>query len=200
MEPAVVTTESDYIKTTTHNFISRQAVIEGAKQVEVKGRSILRSNVKLCGNKGIIRIGRYVYIDETTTLEPSSFLLPTTETVTAAAAAAAADNRPTKAIPMMIGNHTNIASGCTIHAAAIGSMVSIGPGVVIGERCILKDCCIVEPGVTLGNDTVVPPFTRISQTPTGVICMSEIPPSIAVELQEQSMDLYESFANEQRTR
>ena len=184
--------ESDYIKTTTHNFISRKAVIEGPRQVELKGRSIVHDGVKIRGEAGIVRIGRYVWIDPGTELEPSPFLNPTTGTTN-------------KCVPMMIGNHTKIESNCTIRAAAIGSMVHVGEGAQIGKRCIIKDCCVIEAGVILGDDTVVPPFTRIFQkpkyfdAPRGVV-MKELPPSMSVELQERAMDNYDSFANLQRGR
>ena len=184
--------DSEYIKTTTHNFISRKALIEGPRQVELKGRSIVQDGVKIRGEAGIVRIGRYVWIDPDTELEPSPFLNPTAATAN-------------KRVPMMIGNHTRIESNCKIQAAAIGSMVHVGEGTRIGQRCIIKDCCVIEAGVVLGDDTVVPPFTRISQaTPNGNkrngIVMTELPPSMSVELQERSMDDYDSFANLQRAR
>ena len=41
--------EDGFIKTTTHNFVSRKATIDGAKQVEIKGRSIIH-DVKIRGD------------------------------------------------------------------------------------------------------------------------------------------------------
>ena len=75
-------------------------------------------------------------------------------------------------------------------------MVWIGDGVKIGERCIIKDNCIIEAGVVLGNDTVIPPFTLISKmNPTSY---QELPPSVAVQTQEVSLDRYSEFKQEQR--
>ena len=181
--------ETGYIKTTTHNYVSRQAKIEGAKQVEIKGRSILQDGVTVRGDLAIIRIGRYCEINSGTTLEPSisPMFNPTTMT----------DDNPNKYIPMVIGSHTHIGTNCKIQSAAIGSMVYIGNDVKIGKRCIIKDNCIIEEGVEIGDDTVIPPFTRITKlNPKSVY--NELPPSIAVELQNKSLDRFQQFRQAQR--
>lgn len=93
-----------YIKTTTHNYVSRGAIIEGAKHVEIKGRSIIHTGVKIYGEETIIKIGRYSEIFPSTVLEPSENPL-----------------QKDKYIPMVIGSHTRIGKECKIRAAAIGS-------------------------------------------------------------------------------
>lgn len=75
-------------------------------------------------------------------------------------------------------------------------MVWVGDNVKIGKRCIIKDNCIVETGVTLGDDTVIPPFTRIvAKNPTSY---QELPPSMAAQMQELSLDRYADFKQDQR--
>ena len=75
-------------------------------------------------------------------------------------------------------------------------MVWIGDNAKIGKRCIIKDNCIIEPNVVLGDDTVIPPFTLISvKNPT---FYQELPPSVAVQTQEVSLDRYAEFKQEQR--
>ena len=55
---------------------------------------------------------------------------------------------------------------------------------------------MIEPNVILGDDTVIPPFTLISKkNPT---FYQELPPSVAVETQEISLDRYAEFKQEQR--
>lgn len=171
--------EGGYIKTTTHNFVSRKAIIDGARQVEIKGRSILHDGVRVRGDLAIVRIGRYCQVDSESVLEPSSHPLDST-----------------KYIPMVIGSHTHIGTGCNIKAAAIGSMVWIGNGVTLGPRVIIKDNCIIEDGVELGADTVVPPFTRVSAK--NPLMPIELPPSMAVRMQEVSLDRYQGFKMERR--
>jgi dynactin-5 len=96
--------EEGYIKTTTHNYVSRNATIDGAKQVEIKGRSILHEGVKVRGDLQIVRIGRYCEIGSSTILEP-----PTSPF------------QKEKYIPMVVGSHSHIGKECKISAAAIGS-------------------------------------------------------------------------------
>ena len=167
-----------YIKTTTHNYISRQAKIEGPKQVELKGRSIIQPNVVVRGDLSIIRIGRYCEICPHTTLEPA--IHPLTKVY----------------IPMVIGSHTHIGTNCNIQAAAIGSMVWIGNDVTLGKRVIIKDNCVLDDGVVLGDDTVIPPFTRIAKQ--DVTVYQELPPATAVQLQELSMDRFQEFKEQQK--
>ena len=169
-----------YIKTTTHNYVSRLATIDGAKQVEIKGRSILERGVIVKGNLAIVRVGRYCVINDNTVIEPPP-MVPLTLN---------------KNVPISIGSHTYIGSHCSINAAAIGSMVYIGNNVRLGKRCIIKDNCIIEDGVIVGDDTVIPPFTRV--TKTNPRYYNELPPSIAIQLQNLSLDRFENFRQEQR--
>ena len=74
-------------------------------------------------------------------------------------------------------------------------MVWIGDGVKIGQRCIIKDNCIIESNAVLGNDTVLPPFSSISNTSTRI---QELAPSYPVEVQESSFERYAAFSQEQR--
>ena len=97
-------TPDDYIKTTTHNFVSRKAIIDGAKRVEIKGRSILHKGVKVRGDLQIVKIGRYCEIGSSTSLEPPKNPF-----------------QKDKRIPMIIGSHTHIGKDCDIQGAAIGS-------------------------------------------------------------------------------
>mmetsp|Transcript_24483 Transcript_24483/g.67644 ORF Transcript_24483/g.67644 Transcript_24483/m.67644 type:complete len:101 (+) Transcript_24483:806-1108(+) len=78
------------------------------------------------------------------------------------------------------------------------AVVSIGDYVKIGKRCIIKDNCVIESNVVLGDDTVIPPFTLISsENPT---FYQQLPPSVAVQTQEVSLDRYSEFKQEQRGR
>ncbi len=173
--------DKGYIKTTTHNFVSRQAKIDGAKQVEIKGRSVLQAGVHVRGDLAVVRIGRYCEIDDQTLLEPPPHPLDVA-----------------KRIPLVIGSHTHIGKECKIHAAAVGSMVWIGNAVTLGERVIVKDNCIIEDNVTLGADTVVPPFTRISAK--NPLMWTELPPSMAAHMQDVSLERYQEFKQEERDR
>jgi dynactin 5 len=94
-----------YVKTTTHNYVSRKAVIDGARQVEIKGRSILHDGVQVRGDLQIVRIGRYCEIGPSTILQPPVNVI----------------QKRGKFVPMVIGSHTHIGENCDIRASAIGS-------------------------------------------------------------------------------
>jgi dynactin 5 len=96
--------EEGYIRTTTHNYVSRKATIDGAKQVEIKGRSILHEGVRVRGDLQIVRIGRYCEIGTATMIEPPVHAL-----------------QKEKHAPVVIGSHTHIGANCDIRASAIGS-------------------------------------------------------------------------------
>ena len=77
-------------------------------------------------------------------------------------------------------------------------MAWVVDNVKIGKRCTIKDNCIIENGVVLGDGTVIPPFTRIlAKNPT---VYHELPPSMAVQMQELSFDGYAEFKQLQRTK
>jgi hypothetical protein len=96
--------EEGYIKTTTHNYVSRRAVIDGARQVEIKGRTILHDGVRVRGDLQTVRMGRYCEVGSSTLLEPPPN-----------------PYQKERWIPMVIGSHTHIGSHCEIRAAAVGS-------------------------------------------------------------------------------
>eukprot|EP00980_Cylindrotheca_fusiformis_P016940 scaffold5157_cov100-Cylindrotheca_fusiformis.AAC.12 len=163
-----------FIKTTTHNYVSRKAVIDGAKQVEIKGRSIIHDEVHVRGDLGIVRIGRYCVLGRGSLVEPPAHPL-----------------KKSKSVPLVIGSHTHVGSDCEIRAAAVGSMVWIGDNVKLGKRCIIKDNCVIEAGIEIGEDTIVPPFTRVSTIAS--TDFEELPPSLSLQLQEVSITSYDEF-------
>ncbi|GAX19567.1 dynactin 5 [Fistulifera solaris] len=164
-------TEHDdaYIVTTTsHCYISRQATLANAAQMELKGRSILHEGVQLHAT----RIGRFTHIQSHSQIQAPSV---------------AGD-----AIPVTIGAHTWIGRNVQSHAAAIGSYCHIGDHVRLGERVILKDAVIVAPQVHIPADTVIPPFTFVQENGN----WKELPPAILVELQEQCQRYYHEFCGQ----
>mmetsp|Transcript_7979 Transcript_7979/g.14513 ORF Transcript_7979/g.14513 Transcript_7979/m.14513 type:complete len:173 (-) Transcript_7979:124-642(-) len=170
---ASTTAEKGYIKTASHNYVSRKASVKGPQNVELKGKSVLRDGVVARGDINRIQMGRYVTVGEGTSLTPCD-------------------------VPMVIRGHDVIGKSCEIQAASIGSYVKIGDFVKIGKRCFIKDCCIIEEGTILGDDTVVPPFSRVKGRPGLVV--EELPPSAAMDLQDVALALYQSFVDEQSDR
>lgn len=182
-------TSQDYIKTTSHSYIARGTVL-GAKQVEIKGRSIVQPGCVVDGEQGLVKIGRYCWIGSNTTIRPPPQPMKSSTSDSAASSTT---------IPITVGSHTRIGQDCLIQAAAIGSFCWIGDGVRLGNRVILKDCCVVQDGAHVSDDTVVPPFTRIASNNSSC-CLDdgiELPPSVAQELQSRSEEAYQAFVLEQ---
>lgn len=168
------TTDDGFIKTASHNYVSRKATVEGPQKVELKGKSVLMDGVVVRGDLGLrIQMGRYVMVGKDTTLTPCE-------------------------APMVIRGHVTIGKSCDIQTASIGSFVRIGDNCKIGKRCLIKDGCIIEEGTSLGDDTVVPPFSRVKGRPGLVI--EELPPSAAMDLQDAAFEMYQAFVEEQSNR
>jgi dynactin 5 len=190
--------EDDYIKTTTANYVARCGVqIPGASKVEIKGRSIIDPFVVLRGDLAVIRMGRYSRIGRATTVSPP----PLHDNVHTTSSS---NNKAHQYVPMTIGNHTWIGQNCQVQAAAIGAYCYIGNHVTLGPRVIIKDACMICDNVTISADTVVPPFTRISNSSndksnTSNITM-ELSPATVHMMQEESMEVYQEFATKQKQR
>lgn len=189
--------EEGYIKTASHNYISRKAKIQGPQHVEMKGRSIVEDQVMMHGDLAPIRIGRYCCIASGTVLEPAPlpFSARLVSSTSSEPTTSAKQRVSSTHVPMLLGGQSRIGSNCHIQAAAIGSFVVIGDSCKIGKRCILKDACIVEDGSVLGDDTVVPPFSRVAGVPAHIV--EELPPATTLELQELALEYYQEFCRKQ---
>ena len=65
----------DYIETSPHaNYISRKAIIQESRYVELQSKSIIESHVIIRGDLAKVSIGRYCYIDSYTMLLPCDIL------------------------------------------------------------------------------------------------------------------------------
>mmetsp|Transcript_3645 Transcript_3645/g.6116 ORF Transcript_3645/g.6116 Transcript_3645/m.6116 type:complete len:177 (-) Transcript_3645:77-607(-) len=166
--------DDGYIKTATHNYVSRQAVVQNPAKVELKGKSVLQPGVTVRGDLAVIRMGRYCFIEETSELSPAPL---------------AGD----KHVPMVLRGNIMIGKGCKIEASAIGTNVYIGAASTIGKRCIIKDNCWIEDGTVLGSDVVIPPFSRVRGAPGKVV--EEMPPSASLEIQELAQRTYQEFVS-----
>jgi len=74
-----------------------------------------------------------------------------------------------KALPIIIGSHTQIGRNTRIQSVSIGSCVRVGSNCVLSPRSKMHDCCIIEDGTVIPSDKVVPPFSRVRGVPVGKI-------------------------------
>ena len=160
-----------YIRTATHNYVSRRATVEGPSNVELKGKSVLSPGVVVRGDLAVIRMGRYCTVHRNAVIRPAPM--------------------GDKHVPMVLRGNVVIEDNSVVEATAVGTNVRIGKDCVIGKRVILKDCCWVEDGTVLGDDTVVPPFSRVQGKPGMVV--EELPPSAASDLQDMAQEAYQDF-------
>jgi dynactin-5 len=112
-------TQTPYIQTTTGNWVSRKAIIEDARHVEFKGRSLVHAGTLFKSTAtGWIRTGRYCHVGAGTTIE--SAVLPLHHQVRRRQ-----DASPDEVQygPVTIGAHTCIGEDCHLQAAAVGSFV-----------------------------------------------------------------------------
>jgi dynactin 5 len=192
--PEEINDDNGYIQTTTHNYVSRRATIDGSQQVELKGRSVVSDNVHIRGDLAVIRMGRYCFLSANTRIQPPP--MPG-QSDPASSDASSSSTTPMKYVPVSIGSHTVIGKDCTIQAAAVGSSCWIENGVTLGPRCIVKDCCVIAQGTVIPADTVLPPFTRASMSPAssaGLRLVTQVlPPAMAVELQERAIEAFQDF-------
>jgi len=169
-EVEVAPEEEGYVKTAAYNYVSRKAFIHGAKNVEMKGKSIVHPKVHIRGDFQTVRIGRYCHIGEGSILRPPSYQA-SLDTSHEGGARENGENsneeekQLIKFLPLIVGSHTRIGKGCVIEAAAVGSSVYIGDNCVISKRVIIKDCCYIASGTVIAQDTVIPPFSRVAGCP-----------------------------------
>jgi len=164
--------KDDFIVTTvTHNYVSQKATLEGAHNVEIKGRTIIHEDVTIQAESARVSIGRFTQIRPGCRITPPQ--IP--------------DGEP---IPVRIGANTWFDVNVTCEAAAVGSFCWLGKNCRIGARVLMKDCCVVADDAVLPPDLVVPPFTRVSMLDDGRLHFLEMPPSINVVIQEHTEDYY----------
>jgi len=74
-----------------------------------------------------------------------------------------------KALPIVIGSHTQIGTNTRIQSVTIGSCVRIGSNCILSPRSKIHDCCIIEDGTLIPPDMVVPPFSRVRGIPGKIV-------------------------------
>ena len=75
-------------------------------------------------------------------------------------------------------------------------MLSKGEDVIIGKRCIVKDCCLIKPDSVLADDTVVPPFTIWEGCPAKMV--GKLSPTFLKEQEMNSTSIYSTFIIQKR--
>ncbi|KAL3817085.1 hypothetical protein ACHAXA_009916 [Cyclostephanos tholiformis] len=184
---------SDYIRTTTQNYISRNAKISGAHNLVAGGRSIVKSGVEIRGDYGVpIYVGRYCRFDEGVVLTPC--VVPKSSDPLHSPSSSMPPHPPgtnERAIPLSIGSHTRIGRDTILNSISIGSCVIIGSNCALMTRTKIHDCCVIEDGTVLPPDMVIPPYSRVRGNPGRIV--GTIPECACVEFAEIRVGDYLDF-------
>ena len=187
---------SDYIITASQTYIARSANIHGAQNLISNGKSLIRANVTIHGDYGSsIHIGRYCCIDEGVTLMPSVVPI-SSDPLLAVVDRTSVGSRPPpganeKALPLIIGSYTQIASNTHVQSISIGSNVKIGRNCILMPRTKIHDNCIIEDETSVPPGMVVPPYSRVRGKPGKIV--STLPECWGGEFVEQCVQDYLTF-------
>lgn len=179
-EQEIVESDEGYVKTAAHNYVSRKAIIHGARNVEMKGKCVIAEGVIIRGDFASVRIGRYCHLGHKTIIRPPSYLKSLGIMSRDTKAGDSPNSAQLQFLPLLVGNHTHIGTDCIIESASIGSSCSIGNSCVISKRVVIKDCCYIHDGTIIPPDTVIPPFSRVLGCPARIFNKDELPESVAV--------------------
>ena len=198
---SISVSKSDYIRTATQNYISRKANVLGAPNLTTKGKSIIQSNTTIHGDYGApIHIGRYCYIEQGVVLSPS--VVPISNDPLLAIDNNNIENynnirrsppgKNEKALPIIIGSHTQIGSNTTVQSVTIGSCVRIGSNCTLSPRTKIHDCCIIEDDTVIPPDMVIPPFSRVRGSKVWKI-VGMLPECCGTEFVDGCVQDYQTF-------
>jgi len=177
-EPLLSFDKKEYIESNTGNKICKSSTILTPQALEIPhGRCIIKANVTLRTDLAPLKLDKYVYIDEETSVIPP--------------AVANADMLAKRYIPMSIGSYSYIGRFCTVEASSIGLGCYISDNCILSSRCILKDYVKVEPGTVIPADAVIPPFVIIRGDPYQVI--GELPESVTSTTSIDAERRYDHF-------
>ncbi|KAK1924298.1 trimeric LpxA-like protein [Papiliotrema laurentii] len=150
-DPVVTYEKGTYIETDTGNKVSRRAVISGATNIVLGGKSIIQKGAIMrgdlrrsaAGEHVVISMGRYCNIGENSIIRPPGKMYRGQFTF----------------YPVKIADFVHIGKDCLVEAAQIGLGVDIGDGCIIGKFTIIKDLAVIRPGTVLPEGAIVPSMT-----------------------------------------
>ncbi|ORY20638.1 trimeric LpxA-like protein [Naematelia encephala] len=182
-DPLITYEKGTYIETDTGNKVSRRAVIAGATNIILGGKSIIQSGAILrgdlrratAGQHVVISMGRYCLIGENAVLRPPGKIYKGVFTF----------------YPVKIADYVHIGPSCVIEAAQIGHGVEIGKGCILGKFVIIKDLVVLLPDTVLPEGTVVPSLTVWGGNPGR--CIESLPETYQETVEARCKGYYQRF-------
>ncbi len=165
---------NEYIRTTGSNYVSREASVLGARNVNLKGRCIIFPKAVLRGEMAPLRVGRYCIVNRKAVLQPGYSIL----------------GGICRFTPLVVGSYTVIGEGAIVSAASVGAFVRVGEGCVLCNGCVVKDNCVIEAGAVVPEGMVVPPFSRVTGIPGRIV--DDMPESTSYVHKKGAVAMYNS--------
>ncbi|CAD7945261.1 unnamed protein product [Amoebophrya sp. A120] len=197
--------KDDLVRTKTGNLVSKNAVLYGAQNIELKGTGCyIGSNVTLRGDLAMLRLGEYCLIHgaaprggSTTRNSIEQEDISATRKTKTTASTTTTIIRPSRKffqhvyVALKIGDFVRIGPNSVVQAASIGSYVSVGRNVVIGNRAVIHSYCVIEDDTVIPDNEVIPPFSIVSGAPMKL--RAELRETFASELATTLKEEYQGF-------
>jgi dynactin-5 len=159
-----------YPKTATLNHVSRGSTLNGPQNIFMPGGKCVIQQATLRADVAKITLGKCCYVAKGVLLHPPSY--------------------GAGFLPLTVGEFVWLGEDAVVRAASIGSCVRVGLKAVLGERCIVKDCCWIMDGAVVPPDTVLAPYTCWAGSPAKLV--RTLPESFG---RTQEWELEQNFAD-----
>lgn len=169
-----------WIETSTGNRISRLSKINNPSNIFISENCTICEHVTLHGDVATvsegpaIRIGKFTYLAENSSVDPPPTKLP---------AKSDSPSGPTPyslevpRIDIIIGNYTFIGESSVVRLIQVGNRVHIGARCTLGELSVINDCCVIEDDTLIPPKSVIPPYSRVSGQPGRSFLVQGISPA-----------------------
>ncbi|WVQ79953.1 hypothetical protein IAT38_002054 [Cryptococcus sp. DSM 104549] len=172
-----------YIETDTGNKVSRKALIAGATNIVLGGKSVIQTGSILrgdlrraaAGQHVVISVGRYCLVGEGSVVRPPGKMYRGAFTF----------------YPVRISDFVQIGPQCIVEAAQIGSCVEIGQGSIIGKFVVIKDLAVILPNTVLPEGTVVSSMSVWGGNPGRLI--DTLPETFQEVMEAKCKNYYQRF-------
>eukprot|EP01063_Lacrimia_lanifica_P008560 TRINITY_DN15638_c0_g1_i1.p2 TRINITY_DN15638_c0_g1~~TRINITY_DN15638_c0_g1_i1.p2 ORF type:complete len:215 (+),score=97.18 TRINITY_DN15638_c0_g1_i1:77-721(+) len=146
----------EYRVTSRGGKINVSSVLIGLTRITMKDHCVIKKNALLRADLCAISIGSYCSIGERALLRPMS----------------KKRKGAIAYLPLKLSNYVYIGDGAHIEAASIGTYAIIGENAVLGNRCAVRSCVVVEKGAVVPPDVTLPSYTRWAGDPA--VCVGQL--------------------------
>ncbi|AMD20746.1 HDR003Wp [Eremothecium sinecaudum] len=154
---------SEWIETSNGNRISKKAVITGSQRILIAGSCLIKDQCIVEGNvrtldksASSISMGRFCMLGTSAVVRPAVIGYKTDK---------ATGKTVSVHCPLVINSYVLVREGAQIHSKSMGSRVVVGANSILSRCCSVGDVVIIEDGVVIPENCVIPSFSRVCQHP-----------------------------------